>query len=307
MNKKVFISTTTFAEFDREPLELLEQKGYNFKLNPYKRKMTSEEIAEHGKGALGLVAGTETLDERLFEKLETLKVISRCGSGMDNVDIGAAGKRGIKVCNTPDGPALAVAELTVGLFLNILRKITKMDRLVRLKKWEKNMGNLLFGKNVGIIGFGRIGQKVARLISAFGAGIIYFDVKDKPGIDSEYKNKSLSELLKEADIVTLHLSFSGKKGAVIGGKELRLMKKGSVLINASRGGAVDEAALYEALKKGHLSGAALDVFGDEPYSGPFLELDNIILTPHIGSYAKEARVKMEVDAVKNLLFALGEK
>jgi len=307
MDKKVFISTTTFAEFDREPLELLEEKGYNFELNPYKRKMTFEEMAECGKGALGLVAGTETLDERLFEKLETLKVISRCGSGMDNVDIGAAGKRGIKVCNTPDGPTLAVAELTVGLVLNLLRKINKMDRLVRLGKWEKNMGNLLFGKNVGIIGFGRIGQEVARLISAFGAEIIYFDVEDKPGIDPEYKNKSLSELLEGSDIVTLHLSFSGKKGAVIGGKELMSMKKGSVLINASRGGAVDEAALYEALKKGHLSGAALDVFRDEPYSGPLSELDNIILTPHIGSYAKEARVKMEVDAVKNLLVALGEK
>ena len=307
MNKKVFISTSTFAEFDRAPLELLEEKGYSFELNPYKRKMGFEEIVKRVKGAVGLVAGTETLDADVLANLADLKVISRCGSGMDNVDIGATGKRGIKVCNTPDGPTLAVAELTVGLILNLLRKINKMDRLVRLRKWEKNMGNLLFGKKVGIIGFGRIGQKVARLISAFGAEIIYYDVNDKDGIDPEYKKKSLSELLEESDIVTLHLSFSGKSGAIIGKEELKSMKKGSVLINASRGGAVDEGALYEALKKGHLSGAALDVFRDEPYSGPLSELDNIILTPHIGSYAKEARVKMEVDAVKNLLVALGEK
>jgi len=307
MNKKVFISTTTFAEFDKAPLKLLEEKGYQWSHNPHKRKMTSEEIFVSAKEAVGIVAGTETLGADVLKNLANLKVISRCGSGMDNVDIGAAEKKGIKVCNTPDGPTLAVAELTIGLILNLLRRVNEMDTALRAGKWTKITGNLLTGKKVGIVGFGRIGRKVANLLNALGAEPMYYDVEEKKDVYKWCKKCDLDELLKESDILSLHLSFSGKSNAFIGGKELKLMTPGSLLINVSRGGAVDEEALYDSLKKGHLAGAALDVFKEEPYSGRLRELKNVILTPHIGSYAKEARVKMEVDAVKNLLVALGEK
>jgi len=306
MNKKIFISTTTFAEFDKTPLELLKEKGYSYRLNPYKRKMNSEEIKECAKEAIGIVAGTETLDGRVLENLSNLKVISRCGSGMDNVDLIAAEKKGIKVCNTPDGPTLAVAELTVGLILNLLRRVNEMDVLLRAGKWTKIMGNLLSGKKVGIIGFGRIGQKTAHLLTGLGVGeISYYDVADKPCEGA--KRKSLEELLKDADIVTLHVPSLGNNKPLLGEKEFSLMKKGSWIVNVSRGGVVDEAALYGSLKNGHLSGAAVDVFENEPYSGPLKELNNVVLTPHIGSYAAEARIKMETNAVRNLLNVLGEK
>ncbi|MFH1395268.1 MAG: phosphoglycerate dehydrogenase [Candidatus Omnitrophota bacterium] len=308
LEKKVFISTTTFAEFDSAPLDLLKEKGYSYSLNPYKRKMKADEIALCAGESIGIVAGTERLDENVFRNLINLKAISRCGSGMDNVDLEAAEKRGIVVCNTPDGPVLAVAELTVGLILNLLRGICKMDDLLRHGHWTKIMGNLLCGKKIGIIGFGRIGQHTARLLAGFNVGeIAYYDIEDKNCAGIECRRNSLSELLKNADIVTLHLPSSGEDRPFIGEKEFDLMKKGSWIVNVSRGGIVDEAALYNSLKSGRLSGAAIDVFDNEPYSGRLKEFDNVILTPHIGSYAREARIKMETNAVENLLNALGDK
>ncbi|MBL7129814.1 MAG: phosphoglycerate dehydrogenase [Candidatus Omnitrophica bacterium] len=303
--KQILISTTAFAEFDKTPLTLLEENGFNYSLNPYRRKLKATEIIELAKEAVGIIAGTERLSDDIFSHLQKLKVISRCGSGMDNVDLQSAQKRGIKVYNTPDGPTRAVAELTVGVILNLLRHINQTDRIIRDGNWKKEMGNLLYGKKVGIIGFGRIGQKVCELLSAFGVELSYCDIEPK-SCPINCSQKTLKEILTWADILTLHLSCSGGSKYIMGKRELSLMKQGSWLINLSRGGVVDEKALYDALKNGHLCGAAMDVFEQEPYDGPLRGLDNIILTPHIGSYAKEARIKMEIQAVENLLKGLKE-
>jgi len=303
MSKKILISTTTFAEFDKTPLDLIEGKGFSYILNPCKRKMKSEEIVDFGKDISGIIAGTEQLNEDVFSQLPKLKVVSRCGSGMDNVDIEFAKKRGIEVFNTPDGPTKAVAELAIGLILNLLRKVGQADRIIRSGNWEKKMGNLLYGKKVAIVGFGRIGQQVAELVSAFGVEIAYCDVEDK-NTKVDCTRKTLEEILAWADIVTLHLAPSSGGEALIAKRELDIIRTGSWIINLSRGGVVDEKALYDALKEDRLAGAALDVFGKEPYDGPFSELDNVVLTPHIGSYAVEARIKMEIDAAKNLLAGL---
>lgn len=303
MDKRILISTTTFAEFDNTPLNLLERKGVFYILNPYKRRLNNEEIINLGKEVIGIIAGTECLTDNVLGELLNLKVISRCGSGMDNVDLESAQKRGIKVYNTPDTPTRAVAELTVGLILNLLRKVSHMDYIIRDGNWEKKMGNLLFGKKAGIIGFGRIGQRVGELLSAFGTELAYCDIEQKSS-PVNCSRKSLEEIVKWADILTLHLSLPSGCNPIIGSRELKTMKKGSWLVNVSRGGVVDEEALYQALKNGHLSGAALDVFDKEPYVGPLTELHNVLLTPHIGSYAKEARVKMEIQAVENLLAGL---
>ena len=159
------------------------------------------------------------------------------------------------------------------------------------------MGNLLWGKKVGIIGLGRIGKKVADILAFMKAEVSYFDIKTA----EEYTFQNIEDLLKDSDIISIHISGSGEKGVLIVKKEISLMKKGAFIVNTSRGGMVDEAALFEAIEKGDIAGAALDVFSEEPYKGRLASLDNVILTPHIGSYAKEARIMMETQAVENLL------
>lgn len=308
---KIAITTTSFGKYCKEPLRLLEQKGFEIIFNPFQRKLKSSEFVELCKDAIGVIAGTEKLDAATLEKLNKLKVISRCGAGIDNVDIEAAAKLNIKVYNTPDAPTLAVAELTIGLILNLLRKIEQMNTAIKNGRWEKLMGNLLYGKEVGIIGFGRIGSMLAELLMLFGCEVRYYDIRTEgEGLRTKGKGSrtqssllspqhfQLDELLKDSDIISIHIS---SKEQIIGKNEIKQMKKGAWLVNVSRGGVVDEEALYQALKRGHLSGAALDVFAQEPYTGPLKDLDNVILTPHIGSYAKEARVKMEMETVENLL------
>jgi D-3-phosphoglycerate dehydrogenase len=299
---KIAITTTTFGEYDNSYIKICEDKGFDIVINPYGRKMQPEELVEFAKEAVGIVAGTEFITKDTLKKLPNLKVISRCGTGMDNIDLETARSLNIKVFNTPDAPTLAVAELTLGLILALLRKINTVDRDIRSSKWEKRMGNLLSGKKVGIVGFGRIGRKVAELLATFKCDIAYAD----PFIEDNllgFNKLSKEDLLKWADIVSLHVSA---KEIILGEKELNLMNKGSWLINVSRGGVVDEKALYKFLKDGWIYGAALDVFEKEPYNGPLKELDNIILTSHIGSYAKEVRIKMEKEAVENLLKGLKE-
>lgn len=297
---KICISTTSFAEFDRAPLELCLQRGHEVILNPHGRKVTPDELVEIAHDADGLLAGTESLKEEVLLRLPGLKVISRCGTGLDNVDLAAAKRLGIRVFNTPDAPTLAVAELTVGLMLNLLRKITMMDAATKGGAWDKLMGTLLHDKTVGILGLGRIGRKVAELLSVFQCPIVYSDPHVKDGLLG-FRRMALPELLVQADLLSLHVS---SKERLLGRNELRSMKRGAWLVNVSRGDVIDEAALYECLSEGHLSGAALDVFEQEPYTGPLRGLPNVILTPHVGSYAVEARTAMEREAVEHLLAGL---
>jgi D-3-phosphoglycerate dehydrogenase len=298
MMPKVFISTSSFAEYDKLPLKLLQDAGIASQANPYGRKLTEDECLNLFRDADGLIAGTEPLTAEVLKSAKKLKVISRVGVGLDNVDLDAAKKRGIKVFSTPDAPTLAVAELTLGLMLALLRHITQGDKEIRAGKWQKPMGNLLHGKKAGIIGMGRIGRKVAELVQGLGAKVSYCD----PAVHKvEYQRLSLEELLAQSDIVSLHVSGGG---TLLGEKELKSMKRGSYLINCARGGLVDETALFNVLKEGRLAGAALDVFAQEPYTGPLTKVGNVILTPHVGSYAIESRVEMEVQATRNLIEGL---
>jgi D-3-phosphoglycerate dehydrogenase len=196
----------------------------------------------------------------------------------------------------------AVAELTIGLILSALRYISSNDRLIRQGKWHKTLGGLLSGKIVGIIGFGQIGQRVGELVTAFGAKVIYNDLQ--PIKVSWAQAVSLSKLLSQAEIITIHAS--GKE-QIIGLEELgKICKRGVILVNTARGNLIDEEALQDCLQEGRVGFACLDVFESEPYCGPLCSFENVILTPHIGSYAKEARVLMERTAVENLLKGLNE-
>lgn len=306
MTKKIAVTTSSFGQGDPYPLELLEKNQLSVIFNKQGRTLKPEEIPRLLNGCLGVIAGTEVYDKEVLGKLKGLRVISRCGTGTDNVDLDACKTRGIKVFNTPDAATRAVAELVIGLTLNLLREINVMDQEIRRNVWQKRMGRLLMDKEVGIVGLGRIGKEVAKLFSALGAKVFYYDPVEAQSDFSCATKNELKDLLTHCDIVSLHVPFTTENSRCIGKKEFSLMKESALLVNCSRGGVVDEAALYAALKSGKLGGAAIDVFESEPYQGPLRELKNVILTPHIGSYAKETRLKMELAAVDNLIQGLKE-
>lgn len=300
MIEKIVITTSSFAEYDTRPIDLLRENGFAVIRNTSGHTISGEEAFRLCNDCVGIVAGTEAYSRKVLGKFKRLKVISRCGSGIENIDINSSKDFGIKVMNTPDAPTLAVAELTLGLILGLLRKVSLADRNLRGGKWKKITGNLLSRKKIGIIGFGRVGKKLSELLGPFNCKIAYTDPFAEGG-HSLFKNLPLPMLLPWADIITIH---AAGKDIIMGEKEIRQMKKKSWLINTSRGCLIDENALFKALKAGNLSGAAIDVFNEEPYQGQLSKLDNVILTPHIGSYALESRIAMEKEAVKNLLKVL---
>ncbi len=305
MNKKckVLVSPSSFGECGIEPLNLLLENGFEVIKNPYGRKLTEEEVIDIASDCCGIVAGVEPLTPKVMDALNDLKCISRVGVGMDSVDLDYAKEKGITVVNTPDGPTRSVAELTLALTLSMLRRVPQADSAMKNKKWDKQTGNLLHKKTIGVVGLGRIGKMVAEMFTALGNPVIGFDLF--PNNEWATKNKveinSLEDVLKKADILTLHIPGNKDKTNVIGINEISMMKNGSFLVNLARGGVVDEDVLYNALKNGHLAAAAIDVFTKEPYNGPLCELNNVVLTPHLGSYAEEGKLQMEIDAVNNLI------
>jgi len=300
-NKTILITTSSFGVSDLAPLKKMQRLGLNVILNPYERKLTEEEaqtfLEEHKP--VGLVAGVESLTERIMQSIPSLKVISRCGIGMDAVNLEAAKRLGITVTNTPDAPTIPVAELTMGMILGLLRQIHVTDAGIRNDRWERPMGVLLYGKTVGIVGCGRIGTRLARILQGFDCNVLGADPACPECAD--YRLVDLEEVLAASDIISLHLPYCAQTQHFINANSLALMKKGAYLINAARGGLVDEDALFQALNTGHLAGAALDCFEQEPYQGTLKELKNVLLTAHIGSYAREGRIMMEAQAVENLI------
>ena len=303
---KILTSPSSFGQIDSEPFDLLTKNGYEYINNPYGRKLTEDEVVSLGQDCVGIVAGVESLSQRVMDALPQLKVISRVGIGMDSVDLSYAQRKGIIVTNTPDGPTRAVAELTLAMTLSLLRKIPQADAALKGRQWKKQTGNLILNKTIGVIGLGRIGRMVSELFRGIGNPVIAYD----PCASDEWAERNgvglvkFEALLQTADIVTLHIPGNADKSPVIGAQQLCMLKSTAMLINLSRGGIVDENALLEALLARKIASAAIDVFSEEPYAGPFCDLDNVILTPHIGSYAEEGKLLMEIEAVNNLISAL---
>jgi D-3-phosphoglycerate dehydrogenase len=299
----VLISTSSFGVADTSPLERLEREGFEVSLNPHGRVLTEDEIAALIAEVDGLIAGTEPLSDRVLAEASRLRVISRVGVGIERIDLEAAERRGVQVFITPDALTDAVAEITIGAMLTLLRGIHQMNAALHDGRWEKSMGQLLRGKTVGIVGLGRIGKAVALLLAPFGVRRIARDEEPDHAwaVANGVEFMPLRDLLAQAEIATVHAS--GRE-CLVGPEELALLPDGALVLNAARGGLVDEAALYEAVSSGKLAGCYLDTFELEPYEGPLRELPNALLTPHAGSYAREARVRMESEAVENLLLGL---
>jgi len=232
----------------------------------------------------------------VLENPGRLKVIGRAGVGVDNIDVEAATRKGVVVMNTPGGNSVAVAELTVGLMLALLRQLVPAIAATRAGRWEKKRfagGHELFRKTVGLLGFGSIGQLVAQRCSAFGATVIAYDPHPlEASRRAGAQIVPLDELFRRADIVSLHLPLAEGTRNLVGRAQLRAMRKGGYLVNCARGGIVDEVALAEALRDGTLAGAAMDVFATEPVAAdhPLLSLDNFLCTPHLGAATEEGQL-----------------
>jgi D-3-phosphoglycerate dehydrogenase len=302
VSPKIAITTSSFGKESSAPVEALTAAGFELVFNSLGRKLTKPETVELLRDADGVIAGTEALDREVLSQLPRLKIISRVGTAVDNVDPVYAKERGISVFNTPDGPTHGVAELALGGLLALLRRIPQSDASVRRGEFAKPMGRLLRGKTVAIIGLGRIGKALVRLLQPFAVKVIAVDpVQDEAfARQHDIRYVHLEEALLEADVISLHLCGSTKT-ALLGAAEFAKMKPGALLVNAARGGWVDEAALLETLKRDRLGGAYLDVFACEPYKGPLAELENVVLTAHIGSYALECRIGMEVEAAQKVI------
>lgn len=277
---------------------MLVEAGLEIVENPFKRRLTRDEITRLLDSTIvGLIAGLEPLDRGVLAASH-LKVVSRCGSGMSNVDLTAAAELGIRVRSTPDGPTSAVAELVVAAMLDLVRGVSVMNAAMHAGKWPKTIGGQLEGRTVTIVGFGRIGRRVAQLLKPFGVRLLAVDPTLAGSSVDGVQISTLPDALPVTDIISLHCSGEAE---VLGERELAAMKPGAYVLNCARGGVVSEAALKTALDSGHLAGAWLDTFVDEPYAGPLRNHPLVLLTPHVGSYTRECRLRMETEAARNLI------
>lgn len=279
-------------EISEGGIKILRDAGFKVDAN---FTITSEQLKKEIANYDSVIVRSRTqIIKEVIEAGKNLKVIGRAGVGLDNIDVEAAKKRGIEVLNAAEAPTASVAELTIGLMLSLVRQISKADQAMKEGKWIKKelVGRTLKGKTLGIVGFGRIGGHVALVAKVMGMNILVSDPHvDQSRLDEiGARRVSLEELLREADIVTVHVPLTPETRYMIGEKQFQLMKTGSYIINTSRGAIIDEKALLRALQPGKLAGAALDVFEVEPPTDLSLaKMPNVVCTPHVGAQTKEAQ------------------
>jgi len=296
---KVLVTTVPFGAINPYPLEIMEtEPACEYVINPIGRKLKEDELAEMISDYNIVVAGTEPISEKVLKNAPDLKLISRVGIGLDSVDLNYARDNGIKVSYTPDAPAPAVGELTIGHMLNMSRYIPLIDRKLREGVWQRIMGHRLMNLTIGIIGTGRVGSRVLKHLQGFSPKKILVNdlVPDKKMKMYELyhaEHVSKEQIYKEADIITLHLPLTDKTDNLINNKIFPLMKKNVVLINTSRGGMINEKDLFEALSSKRIHAAAIDVFENEPYGGELLTLDSCYFSCHMGSCTVDCRFEME--------------
>lgn len=303
MTVKILVALQSFGEFSDVPLRMLEQSGAEIIYNQKGHRLCQDEIIELAGDCQGIIAGVEPYDREVLEQLPVLKCISRSGVGIDNIDQEYAKKKNITILNTPDVVVQPVTEMTLALIFDLLRFLTYHTTIIRSGQWKKQAGHTLTNRKIGIIGLGRIGKRVAESLRFFHADVMGYDLypdtvwAEKHGV----RIVDLTTLIKTSDIISLHVSLSAQNPFMLGQPEFAMMKKGTIIINTSRGQVIDETALYEHLSSGHLGGAGLDVFRKEPYTGPLSTLNNVVLTPHISTLTEESRAEMERESVVNLL------
>lgn len=305
---RILVTPRSFGEYDPALRESLESTVGEVIYNPTGRPLLSAELRELLPGCHGYIAGLDEIDRPALQGAEGLMVISRYGVGLDNVDLEAAKDLGILVTHTPGANASSVAELTLGLMLAIMRRIPLACSLTVHGQWPHLRGASLAGKVVGLLGLGRIGRAVAARLLPFGAQVIAFDPQPDPDFASlrSIELTTRRDLIRRADLLSLHVPLTDETSGMVDGEFLALMKSGATLVNTSRGEVIDEGALIQALRSGHLAGAALDVLAQEPPQPdhPLLNMDQVIITPHMGSHTDQAANEMGWAALRDCLAAL---
>jgi D-3-phosphoglycerate dehydrogenase len=302
----VQVMTHPFGASGDEPRRVLEQHGWEIRYNPYGRRLKANEVLDLVRDAQGLVAGTEKYTPEVMAAAQNLRVISRVGVGLDNIPFDICRERGIAVTYTPEAPADGAAELTVGHILNLVRKTHESDRSIREGAWNRYLGFLIREIKIGVLGVGRIGKRVVRLLSSFEPNLFGCDLVPDTEFGKAYDLRWVSkeELFRTCHLVTIHVPLNSSNYHLVSSREIEAMPPGSYLVNLARGGIVDEPSLIEALTTEHLQGAAIDVFEDEPYEGPLTRFDNVILTAHMGASAHQSRYLMELGAAEDCVRVL---
>ena len=308
---KVLITSVPFGQKNRKPIEILDSLSVDYEINKIGRKLSEDELKSMINDYTILIAGTEPITRTVMENAPELKLISRIGIGLDNVDLKSAKDLGIKVSYTPDAPAPAVSELTIGLMISIMRSIQIANMNMHQGNWNRFFGRRFEDLTIGIIGLGRIGKRVLEHLNGFKCReILLSDLIEDHDIAS---NRNIRWVDKEtiyshSDLITLHIPLNSSTHNLIGSKEIAMMKDDVMLVNTSRGGIIDEIELYNGLKKGKIASAAIDVFEKEPYEGNLSTLDNCLITSHMGSMTEDCRSRMEVEATEEAArFIKGEK
>ena len=291
MKKKILVTATNYSQLCAEAKTLLESNGCEIIENTFGRPMTFDELKVRVGDIDGVIAGVDTWNDEVFAIAPKLKVISRFGVGVDNIDIEAARKHDIKVTNAAGGNANAVAELTVGLIIAAMRAVPQLHATTRQGAWDRFVGNELIGRTVGLLGFGNIAQKVARKLCGFDVTVVAYD--KYPNLDAAAKlgvtMVEADEVISRADILCMLLPSLPETRRFMNADVFGRMKDGAYFVNTARGALVDEAALAGALTSGKLSGAAIDVYEREPSSAenPLFRLDRIVTTPHTAAETYE--------------------
>ena len=308
MSKKILITPKSFGTYKSKAYPLIEARGYQIIENTLGRTLTESEIINYAcREVVGIIVGVDPLTASVLEQCPDLLAISKYGVGMDNIDLLKTKELGIKVRNAVGTNSISVAELTIGLIFTVTRKINIANDIVKSGNWNRVMGSELTNKNLGLVGGGQIGKEVAIRAKGLQMNVTIYDpfFKDETFL-SQYqisRCNNIETIFKESDIISLHVPLSEETRGLINSQSLKLCKTTAFLINTSRGELVDEEALYAALNNKEIAGAAQDVFSSEPplKDEKLLELDNFILTPHIGAFTQEAVEKMVMVSTRNLL------
>jgi len=299
---KVLITTVPFADKNKLPLALLEKINIEYLINPLNKKLTEDELAEMVTDFDVIIAGTEPITKKVMDAATHLKMISRVGIGLDSVDLLEAEKQSITVSYTPDAPAPAVAELTIGLMLTLLRSIQQSNIEMHNGKWHRFFGRRLSEVIIGIIGVGRIGTGVLQHLQGFNSPkILLNDVNPKHSLSQKFNNiewVNKETIYQQADIISIHTPLTAQTKNMIKKEQLLKVKEDAMIINTARGGIINEQDLYDVMQTGHLGGAAIDVFDFEPYDGKLKEIQRCILTAHMGSMSVDCRTRMEIEATE---------